>query len=196
VFLNHWACVITTCSSLSWAQLCRRALERMCCESLGHLLLLVWLACSAKPRSHSHTTEVLFILRGIVCARSSTYCQKLNLICDQSLQNKAMNQFLAANQKLGHFPQMLQLFARAVFRSKHCITSCLSSAWCLLYNCATPERCTTSAALRISEISGRLNSGYLQGKLWFWTHPQISYLRSRLSQPTWFIFHLCIEKTG
>lgn len=139
---------MTTCSSLSWAELYRRALERMHFESLGHLLLLVWLVSSVKPRSHSHTTKLLFILRGIICASLSTYCQKHHLIHEQLLQNKAMNQFLTADQKQGHFPQMLQFLARAIFRCMHCIISCLPSGWYLLYNCATPKRHPTSPALR------------------------------------------------
>lgn len=155
---------MTACCPPSWAQPYRRALERMHFESLGHLLLLVWLAGSGKPRSHSHTTKLLFILRGIISATSSTYCQKHHLIHEQLLQNEAMNQFLTVNQKVGHFPQMLKHFARAIFRYKHCITSCLPSGWCLLYNCATPKRHPTSRALKTSEISGRLNSGCLRGK--------------------------------
>lgn len=95
---------MTTCSSLSWAELYRRALERMRFESLGHLLLLVWLVSSVKPRSHSHTTKLLFILRGIICASLSTYCQKHHLIHEQLLQNKAMNQFLTAESETGTLP--------------------------------------------------------------------------------------------
>lgn len=116
-----------------------------------------------KPGSRSHRAK-LFILRGIACACSSTYCQKHHLIHERVLQNKAMNQVLTANQKLGHSPQTLQPFARAAFGCTHSVISCCpQDGWCLCHNCAAPKRLPTSPALRGREISGVLNSGYICG---------------------------------
>lgn len=164
VFLNHRASVMTTCFSLSRAQLYRKALEGMYFESLGHLLLLVWLASSTKPRNCSHTTKLLFILKGIICASSSTYCQKHQLIHEQLLQNKAMNQFLTACWKLGHFPWMLQLFARAIYPQMEALWYFMHAPWTVsALQGVVPKRPPASPALRTGENSKELNASCSHG---------------------------------